>query len=99
MCRPRRRRYVRDFRCPAGRRLPSWGGHSMDGSRRFRRIAVPSAIMMLAPLCLLAVSAPPTWAARATGTATHGDGHTAEIRRTEYGIPHVLAGNFGDLGF
>jgi acyl-homoserine-lactone acylase len=71
----------------------------MDGSRRFRRIAVPSAIMMLAPLCLLAVSAPPTWAARATGTATHGDGHTAEIRRTEYGIPHVLAGNFGDLGF
>src|SRR4051794_21413459 len=99
MCRRRRPRYVRVFRCPAWRRLPLWGENSMDGSRRFRRVAAPSAIMIVAPLCLLAVSTPPTWAARATGTATHGSGYAAEIPRTEYGIPHVLAGSFGDLGF
>ncbi|WP_406437723.1 penicillin acylase family protein [Streptomyces sp. NBC_01613] len=27
------------------------------------------------------------------------DGHTAQIRRTEYGIPHILAGDFDGLGY
>jgi acyl-homoserine-lactone acylase len=46
-----------------------------------------------------------TSASTATGTSelddpTHvGAGYAATIRRTAFGIPHILAGGFGDLGF
>src|SRR5882672_1961696 len=35
----------------------------------------------------------------ATADATTGGGYTAAIRRTAYDIPHVLAHDYGGLGF
>jgi acyl-homoserine-lactone acylase len=32
-------------------------------------------------------------------SAAHGDRYAATIRRTQYGIPHVSAGDYGDLGY
>ena len=33
------------------------------------------------------------------GGASGGAGYAVEIRRTAYGIPHILAGDFGSLGY
>jgi acyl-homoserine-lactone acylase len=33
------------------------------------------------------------------GQSAGPHGYLADIRRTEYGIPHILAGNFGSLGY
>ncbi|MFJ3217436.1 hypothetical protein ACIPLC_16140 [Kitasatospora sp. NPDC086801] len=60
----------------------------------------------LAALCLASVTATllpgPAVAAPATGPAEQlagGDGYSAQIRRTEYGIPHILARDFPGLGY
>lgn len=42
------------------------------------------------------LSAPPS---SATGEPVSEGGYTAEVSRTEYGIPHVLARDFGGLGY
>jgi hypothetical protein len=34
-----------------------------------------------------------------TLTAADGERYNAEIRRTEYGIPHIPADGFGSLGY
>ncbi|GAA2140964.1 penicillin acylase family protein [Kitasatospora kazusensis] len=41
------------------------------------------------------------WAAQAgqPERTTSGDGYTARIRRTEYGIPHIQAHDYGSLGY
>ena len=63
--------------------------------RRQSRWRVP-VIMACAALAVLgtgvAASAAPT-------DQVGGHGYSAEIRRTEYGIPHILAGSFGSLGY
>jgi acyl-homoserine-lactone acylase len=40
-----------------------------------------------------------TTAALLTGHTTGGGRYLAEIRRTEYGIPHILADDYGSLGY
>ncbi|MFD8754078.1 penicillin acylase family protein [Kitasatospora sp. NPDC059577] len=37
--------------------------------------------------------------ADASGPTAGGDGYSAQIRRTEYGIPHIQAHDFGGLGY
>jgi len=54
--------------------------------------------MKLRPLVVaLALLAPAVPAAPATAAA--GGGYSATIRRTEYGIPHITAKDYGGLGF
>jgi acyl-homoserine-lactone acylase len=62
-----------------------------DGSTSRLRLAA-----IVAALCAIAAAA-----ALAVTFAT-GDGdqrYSAEIRRTEYGIPHILASDYGSLGY
>src|ERR1700754_3257796 len=46
----------------------------------------------------LAVPAPATMTSPTT-VLRSSDHYSAVIRRTEFGIPHILAANFGDLGY
>ena len=74
------------------------------GKTRFLRLTA-----MVVASCLTAataaVAAVPTVASAAgaralfAGRAIGGGGYVAEIRRTEYGIPHILAGDYGSLGY
>ncbi len=52
--------------------------------------------LVAAPGLLLPGSAA---AAAPTATTLTGAGHTVEIQRTEYGIPHILADNYENLGY
>lgn len=64
------------------------------GRRRILGVVVMS---LLASACLEASAAASTQSAGLViGSAGH---YSATIRRTEYGIPHVLAGSFGGLGY
>src|SRR5947209_5040260 len=52
----------------------------------------------------IAASAAPAASTASTPAGLAGqvagpNGYLAEIRRTEYGIPHILAGDFGSLGY
>ncbi len=66
------------------------------------RFLWPTAIVVA--LCL-AATAVPTLAsaagapARLAGRPAGGGRYVAEIRRTEYGIPHILADSYGSLGY
>lgn len=57
----------------------------------------------MAALCLATATAAllPVTASAAdpAGQTTSGSGYTAQIRRTEYGIPHILAHDYGGLGY
>jgi acyl-homoserine-lactone acylase len=50
----------------------------------------------LAVLCASAAAA--VMVPAGATSAAHGDGYSATIRRTQYGIPHVSAGDYGGLG-
>ncbi|HJP79641.1 MAG TPA: penicillin acylase family protein [Pseudonocardiaceae bacterium] len=64
-------------------------------------IATAAAITLLGTG--IAASAAPSDPASGTvglvGQQAGPGGYLAEIRRTEFGIPHILAGNFGSLGY
>jgi acyl-homoserine-lactone acylase len=51
---------------------------------------------IVAALCLIAAVASLVVVASVTGSS---DRYTAEIRRTSYGIPHILARDYGSLGY
>lgn len=74
--------------------------------RNFRKLASTAAVTVLAAAAMAGAAAPRTsaLAARlATGSlAARGAGggrYFAVIRRTEYGIPHVLSYSYGGLGY
>lgn len=54
------------------------------------------AVALIATPATAASAGPPTTAP--TTDLSHS-GYSVQIRRTEYGIPHVLAGDFGSLGY
>ncbi|MEU6238506.1 penicillin acylase family protein, partial [Kitasatospora sp. NPDC047058] len=47
----------------------------------------------------MAVAPLPAQAAGPGQGEERGGGYTAKIRRTEYGVPHIVARDFGGLGF
>ena len=61
--------------------------------------------MVVASCLTVAMAAVPTMASAAgapalsAGRAVNGGRYVAEIRRTAYGIPHILAGDYGSLGY
>src|SRR3954454_18179593 len=61
-----------------------------------RRILVTVATTSLIPLGLVAIAGPSTYAESPTLRA---GGYSATITRTEHGIPHVVADDWGSLGF
>ncbi|MEV3973217.1 penicillin acylase family protein [Streptomyces sp. NPDC050698] len=63
---------------------------------RLRRLVLGATALFTAATALPAAAA--TTQQRA-GQHPSGDGLSAVIRYTEYGIPHILAGNYADLGF
>ncbi|WP_406208820.1 penicillin acylase family protein [Kitasatospora sp. NBC_01560] len=64
-----------------------------------RRLGLGAVAFGLASVSAVAVAPLPAQAAGADGTEERGGGYTAKIRRTEYGVPHILARDFGGLGF
>ena len=78
-----------------------------DGTRRLPLVAAATGACMIAGACALAGAAPPSHASPASGALPAADlaAHTtsatyfAEIRRTEYGIPHILARDYAGLGY
>ncbi|CAL9326558.1 penicillin acylase family protein [Streptomyces sp. SudanB52_2052] len=63
---------------------------------RWRRLVLGATALFTAASALPAAAAP------SQGREEHhpsGDGLSAVIRYTEYGIPHILAGDYADLGF
>jgi Penicillin amidase len=50
---------------------------------------------IVASLCAIAVAT----AVVVAFTSADDHGYSAEIRRTEYGIPHILADDYGSLGY
>ncbi|MEU3889682.1 penicillin acylase family protein [Streptomyces sp. NPDC029041] len=63
---------------------------------RLRRLVLGATALFTAASALPAAAA--TTQQRADPHLS-GDGHSAVIRYTEYGIPHILAKNYADLGF
>ncbi|GAA4309325.1 penicillin acylase family protein [Streptomyces venetus] len=63
---------------------------------RLRRLVLGATALFTAASALPAAAAPSQ--ARAEQHPSH-DGMSAVIRYTEYGIPHILAKNYADLGF
>ncbi|GAA2148246.1 penicillin acylase family protein [Kitasatospora kazusensis] len=75
-------------------------------TKRYHRFPLKRLAASAAALCIAAapglLPTPASASAPSTASAvttTSGNGHTAEIRRTEYGIPHILAHDFGGLGY
>ena len=67
----------------------------LGGVNSTLRIALSlGAVAFLATTATVASAGPP----QASTNLTHS-GYSAQIRRTEYGIPHVLAGDYGGLGY
>ncbi|MFI9787129.1 penicillin acylase family protein [Kitasatospora sp. NPDC051984] len=67
---------------------------------KMRRLASGALALGLAAGLLTALTPTSAQAAADTElTAGQGTGWTAKIRRTEYGVPHVLAQDFGGLGY
>ena len=71
--------------------------------RLIRRAPIIAACAVLAVagsgIAASAASAPAGSTVSLVGQQAGPHGYLAEIRRTEYGIPHILAGNFGSLGY
>jgi acyl-homoserine-lactone acylase len=58
-------------------------------------VSLSRAMALVVALCSIAVAT-----ALAVGFASAGDErYNAEIRRTQYGIPHILARDYGSLGY
>ena len=55
----------------------------------FRVIAIAAALCAIAAATGLVVAF----------ASSEDDRYSAEIRRTEYGIPHILANDYGSLGY
>ncbi|MFD0273248.1 penicillin acylase family protein [Kitasatospora sp. NPDC127111] len=53
----------------------------------------------LASVAAVAVAPLPAQAAGPDRGEERGGGYTAKIRRTEYGVPHIVARDFGGLGY
>jgi acyl-homoserine-lactone acylase len=79
-----------------------------DRTRRLPLVAGATSTCMIAGACALPGAAPPAQASPASSAslpAADSAAHTtsttyfAEIRRTEYGIPHILAHDYADLGY
>ncbi len=75
-----------------------------DGVRRLPLLAAATGACLIAGACALPGAAPAAQASgtrAAAGSATHATStaYFAEIRRTEYGIPHILAHDFVGLGY
>ncbi len=72
-------------------------------TKRHSRFSTGRLASGVAALCLATATAallPVTASAAAPGGITaSGAGYSAQIRRTEYGIPHVLAHDYGGLGY
>ncbi|MFH8348964.1 penicillin acylase family protein [Streptomyces sp. NPDC018045] len=62
---------------------------------RLRRLAVAGVVLLSGA----ALAPAPGAAAAAEASHPSGGGLTAEIRYTEYGIPHIVADDYPDLGF
>jgi acyl-homoserine-lactone acylase len=58
-------------------------------------LTAATAAVAAVPTVASAAGAPALFAGRAAG----GGRYVAEIRRTAYGIPHILAGDYGSLGY
>jgi acyl-homoserine-lactone acylase len=71
--------------------------------RLLRRVPIIAACAALAVagsgIAASAALAPAGGTVSLVGQQAGPNGYLAEIRRTEYGIPHILAGNFGSLGY
>ncbi|KAA6223249.1 acylase [Streptomyces albofaciens JCM 4342] len=61
---------------------------------RFRRLAAAGVVLLTA-----AALSPAPGTAAAAASHPSGGGLSADIRYTEYGIPHIVAGDYPDLGF
>jgi len=74
------------------------------GTRRLPLLAAAMGACLIAGACALPGAVP---AAQASGTLlaagsaarTTSTAYSAEIRRTEYGVPHILARNYAGLGY
>jgi acyl-homoserine-lactone acylase len=69
-----------------------------------RLVATATAVTLCMATAMVAMvvtsaSGAATSAALLAGRAPHGGRYVAEIRRTQYGIPHILADNYGSLGY
>ncbi|HEX9338754.1 MAG TPA: penicillin acylase family protein, partial [Pseudonocardiaceae bacterium] len=67
-------------------------------ARRKRGVVYAAAIAVLAGVGVAGSAAAAT-TTDSTSVVTSADHYSAVIRRTEFGIPHILAANFGDLGY
>ncbi len=81
---------------------------SRGGTRRLPLLAAATGACLIAGACALAGAAPPSQASPAVSRSLPAAGATAhptsttyfaEIRRTEYGIPHILAHDYAGLGY
>jgi acyl-homoserine-lactone acylase len=68
---------------------------SGDGTRRFPLMAAVTGTCVIAGICVIPGAAAHTMAGHTTSTTRY----SAEIRRTEYGIPHILARDYAGLGY
>ncbi|MDH6133955.1 acyl-homoserine lactone acylase PvdQ [Kitasatospora sp. MAA4] len=64
-----------------------------------RRLASGLAVLCTATALAAVLPASSATAAGPGGQAVSGHGYTAQIRRTEYGVPHIQAHDFGGLGY
>src|SRR6266702_522353 len=76
-----------------------------DGTRRLPLMAAVAGTCVIAGVCAIPGAARPSpapgplTAARLAAHTTSTTRHFAEIRRTEYGIPHILARDYAGLGY
>ncbi|WP_443056115.1 penicillin acylase family protein [Streptomyces sp. NBC_00239] len=64
-----------------------------------RRLALLSAAVLAAGAAVAPAAAAPPGSGAGAAAAVSGRGLSAVIRYTEYGIPHILAKDYADLGF
>jgi hypothetical protein len=71
--------------------------HRISG--RLRRLASGLAALCLASATMALLPPSASAAAGSYGETVADEGFTAQIRRTEYGIPHILAHDYSGLGY
>ncbi|HEY2671904.1 MAG TPA: penicillin acylase family protein [Rugosimonospora sp.] len=76
---------------------PLTGQISTHCTVRRRLAAVAVALCVAGTVAGLAMT--PVAAARPAGVTANGGQYSAQVRRTEYGIPHILAHDYGSLGY
>src|SRR5262245_2746202 len=78
---------------------------SRDGTRRLPLMAAVTGTCVIAGVCVIPGAARPSpgsgplTAASLAAHTTSTTRYFAEIRRTEYGIPHILARDYAGLGY